>query len=144
MRDSFSVLIVSCPDGNFISFGSDIDHSPAHIIAVVIKGLTDEAQQLLVWHRWMLQSQGCRSTWIIVCVLRGRSVTNSKLLQFPAKSGPGHTSSAACWEWWASGLLFYSSHPPTWARYHPATKAQTSKSFILLMWKDVYHTNQKQ
>ncbi len=46
VRYSLSVLVVSCPDGDFISFCSDVDYSPAYIIAVVVKGLTDEAQQL--------------------------------------------------------------------------------------------------
>lgn len=46
VRYSISVLVIGCPDGDFISFCSNIDHSPAHIIAVVVKGLTDEAQQL--------------------------------------------------------------------------------------------------
>lgn len=46
VRYSLSVLVVSCPDGDFVSFSSDVDYSPAHIIAVVVEGLSDEAQQL--------------------------------------------------------------------------------------------------
>lgn len=40
------VLVVCCPDGYFISFRTDIDHGSTYIVAVVIKGLTDQTQEL--------------------------------------------------------------------------------------------------
>lgn len=46
VRHSIPVLIICCPDGYFISFCTDVDHGSAHIVTVVIEGLTDQTQEL--------------------------------------------------------------------------------------------------
>jgi len=44
--DPFPVLRFPGPDGNLVSLGADVDDGPAHLIAVLVKHLPDEAQQL--------------------------------------------------------------------------------------------------
>lgn len=46
VRHGVPVLVVCCPDGYFISFRTNIDHGSTHIVAVVIKGLADQTQEL--------------------------------------------------------------------------------------------------
>lgn len=46
VRDRIPVLVVCRPDGNFISFRTDVDHGSAHVVAVVVEGLADQTQEL--------------------------------------------------------------------------------------------------
>ena len=48
MGDSISVFIACRPDSYFVPFSSDVDHSTTNVFAVVIKGLSNQAQQLKV------------------------------------------------------------------------------------------------
>lgn len=45
--DPFLVLCFPGPDGNLVPLGADVDDGPAHLVAVLIKHLPNEAQQLL-------------------------------------------------------------------------------------------------
>lgn len=46
VRHCIPVLIVCRPDGYFIPFRTDVDHGAAHVVAVVVKGLADQTQEL--------------------------------------------------------------------------------------------------
>lgn len=40
-HDGVPVLAVARPDGDFVTFGPDVDHGSAHILACLIERLTD-------------------------------------------------------------------------------------------------------
>lgn len=46
VRDGLFVLVVCGPDGYFVPFGAHVNDSPAHVIAVVIKGFAHQTQEL--------------------------------------------------------------------------------------------------
>lgn len=47
MCHSFPVLVVRRPHGDLVTFGADVDHGAADLVAVVVEGLAHQAQELL-------------------------------------------------------------------------------------------------
>ena len=44
--DGVFVLVVSCPDGDLVPFGADVDDGSAHIVAVLVKRFPHQTEDL--------------------------------------------------------------------------------------------------